>query len=142
MNHGRVRLTIPARLDRLQECFAFVHGGAEAAGLSLAEIDQLDLILEELFMNVARHAYAPGQGDAELAYEVEAPGKLLVEISDAGRPFDPLSSEPPDFGLPLKDRPLGGMGISLVRELAGSLLYKRESGRNRLTFRFPPRFPA
>jgi serine/threonine-protein kinase RsbW len=131
-----VRLTIPARVDRLPELCAFLHSGAEAAGLAPPQIDQLDLVLEELFMNIARHAYAPAQGDVEIAYAVEAPGALLVEISDAGRPFNPLASDPPDFSLSLADRPSGGMGVFLIRQMTNSLCYQRQDGRNRVTFLF------
>jgi anti-sigma regulatory factor (Ser/Thr protein kinase) len=131
------RLTIPAKVDGLQEFCAFVHAGAEAAGLSSSQINELDLVLEELFMNVARHAYAPGQGDVEIGYEAQGPGRLLVEISDAGRAFNPLASDPPDFSLSLADRPLGGMGVFLIREMTSSLRYERDRGRNRVSFIFP-----
>jgi len=137
VSNRMVRLTIPARVDGLPELCAFVHSGAEAAGLAPPQIDQLDLVLEELFMNVARHAYAPAEGDVEIAYAVQAPGALLVEISDAGRPFNPLASDPPDFSLSLADRPLGGMGVFLIRQMTTSLHYQRDNGRNRVSFLFP-----
>jgi serine/threonine-protein kinase RsbW len=131
-----LRLTIPAHVSRLTEFCAFVRQGAEAAGLSDAQKDQLDLILEELFMNIARHAYAPGEGEVEVGY-VADPGRLQVRISDAGHGFNPLAADPPDFSVPLADRPIGGMGIFLVRTLAGSLQYQREGGHNLVSFVFP-----
>jgi serine/threonine-protein kinase RsbW len=131
------RLTIPAQVNSLKEFCAFVRAGAEGAGMSAVEMDRLDLVLEEVFMNVARHAYAPGEGDVEVGYQAEGPGRLLVEISDAGSAFNPLASDPPDFRLSLAERPLGGMGIFLVRTMAGELRYERVGGRNRLSFVFP-----
>jgi anti-sigma regulatory factor (Ser/Thr protein kinase) len=105
--------------------------------MSAVDIDRLDLVLEEVFMNVARHAYALGKGDVEVGYQAEGPGRLLVEISDAGSAFNPLASDPPDLSLSLAERPLGGMGIFLVRTMAGELRYERVGGRNRLSFVFP-----
>jgi serine/threonine-protein kinase RsbW len=131
------RLTIPAEVDALKELSAFVRSGAEAAGLPVDDLDRLDLVLEEVFMNIARHAYASGTGDVEVGYQAEGPGRLLVEIWDAGKEFNPLAADPPDFGLPLAERPLGGMGIFLVRSMAGGLRYERVGGRNRLSFVFP-----
>jgi serine/threonine-protein kinase RsbW len=131
------RLTIPAGVGGLKEFCAFVRKGAEGANLSSPDADRLDLILEEVFMNIARHAYAPEQEDVEVGYVSNGPGRLLVEISDAGRPFNPLLHDSPDFSRPLAERPLGGMGIFLVRTMAGSLRYDRAGGRNRLSFMFP-----
>ena len=131
-----VRLTVPAHVDALQQFCGFVRRGGEATGLSPDEIGKLDLVMEELFMNIARHAYAPGNGDVEVAYAVEAPGRLVIEISDHGRAFDPLATDPPDFGRRLAERPLGGMGIFLVKAMAESLRYERVGNRNSLVLVF------
>ena len=131
-----IRRTMPAQVDALSDFCAFVRQGAEATELSQDDIDRLDLVLEELFMNIARHAYSPGNGEVEVGYKVEAPGRLLVEISDCGREFNPLASDPPDFSRSLADRPLGGMGIYLVKAITDSMHYVRDGNRNTLTFRF------
>ncbi len=133
-----VRQTLPAHVNALQECFAFVRQGARLSGLSEEDMNRLDLIMEELFMNVARHAYPAGQpGDIELGYAVPAPGTLQVEISDSGKMFNPLASSPPDFSRLLTDRPLGGMGIFLVNEMADSLSYRWLDHRNTISFSYP-----
>jgi serine/threonine-protein kinase RsbW len=132
-----VRRTLPADVDALDECFAFVRQGARLGGLSEADMNRLDLIMEEFFMNVARHAYPEGQpGDIELAYAVPAPGTLHVEISDMGKMFNPLASSPPDFTRGVADRPLGGMGIFLVNKLADSLSYRWLDNRNTISFSY------
>jgi serine/threonine-protein kinase RsbW len=136
MNREMARLTLPARVDRLGAFCAFVREGA-ASGLPADDLDRLELVLEEIFMNVARHAYAPGEGDVEVAYAVDGPGRLFVEISDAGREFDPLAAPVPDLSLSLADRPVGGLGILMVKALTTSLQYRRDGGRNRLSFLFP-----
>ncbi len=133
-----VRRTLPANVNALQECFAFVREGARLSGLSEEDMNRLDLIMEEFFMNVARHAYPPGQpGDVELGYAVPTRGTLQVEISDSGKMFNPLASSPPDFSRGLADRPLGGMGIFLVNEMADSLSYSWLDNRNTISFNYP-----
>jgi len=108
-----------------------------AAALSAADLDRLDLVLEELFMNVARYAYAkPDSGDVEVAYTIKGPGRLLVQISDTGHEFNPLASDPPDFSRGLAERPVGGLGIFLVKSIAETITYERDGDCNRVSFLF------
>jgi serine/threonine-protein kinase RsbW len=131
-----VKAKFPAAVGRLRDFCAFVRRGAEASDLMPEELDKLDLVLEELFMNIARYAYTPAEGDVEVGYAIDAPGRLVVEISDFGRAFDPLASDPPDFSRGLAERPLGGMGIFLVKTIADSIRYERDGDSNRLSFIF------
>lgn len=97
-------------------------------------MDALDLLVEEIFMNIARHAYPEGtSGVVTAAYTVAAPGELAVEFSDQGVAFDPLTVSPPDLADDLNQRRVGGLGVFLLKELADSLSYRREQGWNRLT---------
>jgi serine/threonine-protein kinase RsbW len=138
-----VRRTLPAHVTALQECFAFVREGAGLSGLSEDDMNRLDLIMEEFFMNIARHAYPQGQGgQIELAYAVPEPGTLQIEISDSGKTFNPLASSPPDFSRGLAERPLGGMGIFLVNEMADSLSYRWLDNRNTISFSYPKAPPC
>jgi anti-sigma regulatory factor (Ser/Thr protein kinase) len=131
------RLTLPARLESVETFREFVRRGAEAAGLESRDMNQLDLVLEEILVNIARYAYQPETGEAEVAYAVEKPGVLLVEISDKGRVFNPLELDPPDLTADLEDRRTGGLGVFLVKRLVGSMAYRRDQGRNTVSFRFP-----
>jgi anti-sigma regulatory factor (Ser/Thr protein kinase) len=131
-----VLLTLPAQIDSLKDCCAFVRAGAEASNLAPQDMEKLDLVMEELFVNIARYAYAPEYGEVEVGYTAEAPGRLAVQLSDSGREFNPLASDPPDFSRGLADRPLGGMGIYLVKIIADSIRYQRSGGRNTLSFTF------
>lgn len=97
-------------------------------------MDILDLLVEEIFMNIARHSYPEGSaGVVSVMYSVPAPGELAVEFGDQGVEFNPLTASPPDLTLELAARPAGGLGVFLLKELADSLSYRREQGWNRLT---------
>ncbi len=95
---------------------------------------ELELVIEEVLMNVSRYSYPEGApGVVTITYSVPAPGKLAVEVCDQGIEFNPLTATPPDLTLDLKQRPIGGLGILLLKSFAKSLTYRREQGWNRLT---------
>jgi serine/threonine-protein kinase RsbW len=124
-----------ANTASLHAATEFVRAGALEAGLPEARIGELDLLIEEIFMNVCCHAYPDGrQGVVTLTYSVPAPGELSVEVADQGAEFNPLTAPPPDLTLDLESRPIGGLGIFLVKTLAPSVTYRRDRDWNRLTF--------
>ena len=128
-------LRLTANTAYLHDAMEFVRTGALEASLPEARIGVLDLLTEEIFMNVCRHAYPEGtQGVVTLTYSVPATGELSVEVADQGAEFNPLTAASPDLALNLKSRPIGGLGIVLVKALASSLSYRRDGGWNRLTF--------
>jgi serine/threonine-protein kinase RsbW len=128
-------LTIAATTASLHAAMEFSRKGAQEACLPEARIGVLDLLVEEVFMNVCRHAYPDGtEGMVTLTYAVPAPGELSVEVADEGAEFNPLTAAPPVLALDLESRPIGGLGIFLVKALAASLTYRRDCGWNRLTF--------
>jgi anti-sigma regulatory factor (Ser/Thr protein kinase) len=131
------RLKLPAEIASVQPFCEFARAHAESAGLQAETLDKLDLIIEELIVNIATYAYdVPGAGDIEMACSVSGPGKLRVVVADRGRAFDPLASEPPDFSRGLAERPIGGLGIFLVKSITESLAYRRDHDQNVLTFEF------
>ena len=125
-------LRIEADEAALPQAMTFVRGGGLAAGLAAERQGELELVVEELFLNVARYA---GAESVELRYAVPEAGVVEVEMADDGRAFDPLTRPDPDLNLPLETRPVGGLGIFLVRRLTRSLRYSRDGGWNRVVFR-------
>ena len=131
------RLTLLASAGSISAFSEFVRAGAVAAGVAENELAKLDLVLEELLINVARYAYTPETGSVEVAYAPAGPSKLRVDIADFGRVFNPLEADPPDLSRGLADRPIGGLGVFLVRSMVDSIAYRREGDRNILSFTFP-----
>lgn len=95
---------------------------------------QIGLVVEEIGLNVVNYAYEDGE-EHEFSISVTSDdGALTLEIVDGGQPFDPLQEAPePDLEASLEDRPIGGLGVYLVRNIMDELSYRREDGRNRLT---------
>ena len=98
-------------------------------------MNELDLLMEEILMNIFVHGYGKtAPGPVTIAYTIPAQGKLAIEIRDQGVEFNPLTATLPDLTLSVEERRIGGLGILLLRSLAGSLRYCREDGSNRLMF--------
>lgn len=127
-------LTTNAEISCLGAVTDFVRTGAREANLPATRVGELDLIVEEAVANICRHAYPGGPGIMTVTYSIPSAGELRVEIADQGVEFNPLSTPPPDLTLNIDQRPIGGLGVFLVKTLAKSLNYRREAGWNRLTF--------
>jgi serine/threonine-protein kinase RsbW len=126
-------ITLASEHSELVRLEAFADAFAHASGLPDDERVRLLLILEELFTNVVEHGYVPGAvtGNVSIALAVRD-GRLTIDFDDDGRPFDPLARDVPDLDLPSQDRPIGGLGVHIVRSLVDDASYRRAGGRNRL----------
>jgi anti-sigma regulatory factor (Ser/Thr protein kinase) len=115
----------PAR-DRLVELF-------QSAGLSDETVGELEIILEELLVNVISYAYDEAGTGTILVSATVSGSSVTLEFRDRGREFNPLERETPDLDADIEDRPIGGLGIFLVTELASSVTYERVGDENVLT---------
>ena len=128
-------MTLVAKAESLGPATEFVRKGAREANLPEPRVRELDLLIEEILVNICRYSYPEdAPGTVTVTYLVPAPGELAVEVGDQGIEFDPLKVSPPDLTLDLARRPVGGLGILLLKSFARSLTYRREHGWNRLTF--------
>jgi anti-sigma regulatory factor (Ser/Thr protein kinase) len=100
---------------------------------------QLNLVLEELFANAIRHGGCEGVRDAARVQLEMLPDGVAIEFADRGAPFDATAAPAPKLDAPLETRPIGGLGIHLVRQIVRDLRYQRVDGWNRLTMRRPSR---
>jgi len=91
------------------------------------------LAIEELVTNCIKYGYADAHEHRiaiELKYTV---GELTMIVTDDGQRFNPLDRPEPDVNLPVEDRPIGGLGIHLLRKMADHIDYAWVNGHNRLT---------
>jgi anti-sigma regulatory factor (Ser/Thr protein kinase) len=121
-----------AELPRLADAVA-----AFVAEQRISERDgfELGLVLEEIFANIVSYGFdEPASHAVEVSLE-RRDGVVHVHVADAGQPFDPRDVPPPDLAADLEHRPIGGLGIHLVRKLTEDLAYERQAGINHLSFR-------
>ena len=106
----------------LDECLKEQPPGAQSS---------LHIILDEIASNIVKHSGASGfEVDVEFT---EAPAGVRLVFVDDGVPYDPLSHADPDTKLPAAERPIGGLGIMMVKKMADSISYERARNRNFLT---------
>ena len=126
-------LTIANRLDELEGVAAQIDAFCAAHGLSSDIAYAFNLALDEVITNVISYAYA-GSREHEIDIRLRrSPGLLIAEVADDGRPFSPLDVPPPDLDAPIEDRPIGGLGLHIVRAMMDLVEYRRQAGRNVLT---------
>jgi serine/threonine-protein kinase RsbW len=125
-------LRIPADLAKLADVRQFVREQAALVGADGEATDDIVSAVDELVTNSIIHGYRGGEGAVEV--EVEGIGaSLVVRIRDQAPPFDPTQVAAPDITLPLEQRPKGGMGIYLARELTDELTYRQNGNSNEMT---------
>ena len=123
-------LRIPPNHDELVQIPAAVEEFAERDNWPPDLVFKLNLVLEELGVNIVNYSGATGEIEISLASDEET---VTIEIADNGRPFNPLAElDTPDISAPLGERPVGGLGVHLVRSMMDELSYSREDGMNRL----------
>ena len=102
------------------------------AGLQTFPI-RVNLALEELVINIMDYGFESGDHEIDITI-ISEDYRLTIEIADSGKPFDPLNEAPvPDVNAPMAERPIGGLGVYLVRNMMDDMQYRREGDRNYLT---------
>lgn len=129
-------LLIEAKVDNLERVLEFMHRELDKSGCSAKTKMELDLAIEEIFVNIASYAYAPQVGLANLSIETAGdPLCVTLTFADGGTPFDPLAKKDPDITLSAEDRAIGGLGIFMVKKGMDNVNYEYRDGRNILTIR-------
>ena len=132
---GRMKtLTVDAKIENLDQVTAFVDEILESADCPMKTQMQIDLSVEEMFVNIAHYAYKDKVGDAQIHVNLTEDG-VTITMTDAGIPYDPLARADPDTTLSAQDRQIGGLGVFLVKKNMDEVAYRRENGRNVLTMR-------
>ena len=130
----KLSLCLPTRLDQLERIYEAVDELGESEGWPPGMVYQVKLVLEELGVNIVTHGHS-NEPDHEFEVVLDSDTEALtIELRDEGPPFNPLTDSPEaDVESGLDDRPVGGLGIYLVRTMMDELSYRREHDRNILT---------
>ena len=133
------RLSVPGSDEGVREALDALAALFAGHGLSKAVTWPMEVSLDEVLANVVHHGLA-GRVEAQVDVEVRLdsaaqPPDCELVVSDDGPEFDPLAAAEPDTALGVEERPVGGLGIALVRRLMDAVEYERRGGRNRLLMR-------
>ena len=136
MKPKKYELELPAEVERLDEVLSFIERHLEEAECPQKAQMQIAVAAEEVFVNIAQYAYAPGTGTATVQMELsEEPAAVTLRFIDGGMPFDPLSKSDPDVTLAAEDRQIGGLGIYMTKKVMDDVSYERRGEKNILTLK-------
>ncbi len=137
-----IRLIVPGEHARVEDLNTSLEAVLTRHGIQPVVRSDVRLIVEELASNAIDYGRADGVevGQHELSVNIAIDGKLLtLEFRDQGLPFDPLSAPLPDLEADILHRPLGGLGLYLIRQIAEATDYQRVGDCNvlRVSLRLP-----
>lgn len=123
-----------AKLENLDQVLSFVDKFLDELQCPPKPQMQLDVAVEELFVNIARYAYAPNVGQASIRLKSDDdPSGVSVTFIDRGVPYNPLAKADPDVTLSAEQRQIGGLGIYMVKKSMDKMEYEYKDGQNILT---------
>ena len=127
--------TFEAKVDNLDKVLSFVDEQLESAECPIGIQTRIDIAVEEVFVNIAQYAYNPGIGSAQISINLVRTDPLKVELSfiDSGIPYNPLAKEDPDMTGSVEERPIGGLGIYIVKNIMDEVHYEYKDGHNIFT---------
>lgn len=124
-------LTVNAAVENIEVVTDFVNEELEKLDCPVKARRQIDVAIDELFGNIARYAYSPDVGKATVRFSVEEkPLEVTITFIDNGIPFNPLEKSNPDTSLSAEERPIGGLGIFLVKKSMDLVEYEYKNGQN------------
>lgn len=132
--HTMNELKIKAVKENLAQVTDFIDCLLDEAGCPLKIRMKIDLAVEEIFVNIALYAYAPGSGDVTVKVDFnDDRSQVLITFTDSGIPYDPLAKDDPDVTLSSQERQVGGLGIFLIKTYMDDIRYEYAAGTNNLT---------
>ena len=134
MTPDRVSLTLHVRsaLDAIRPATEEAEAWLAEQRVSFEALYLASLAIEELVTNCIKYGYDDSNDHTvDIVFIVEG-GVLTIEVIDDGNPFNPLEAPGPNLSVAMEDRPIGGLGLHLLRELSDEVSYERRDGTNRL----------
>ena len=121
-------MTVSADAKAMPDLVAFLEGALEAMDCPPAISTKLMICLDEIASNVMKFS-----GAHTLTVRLEhgaPPGTWRLSFADDGTPWDPLSHADPDITLSAEERPIGGLGLLMVKKMMDEVTYAREGETN------------
>ena len=125
------RFKVNADVNELQRVLNFVEGCVQEIDCSPKALMQINVAVEEIFVNIAHYAYSGKIGEAVIEVEIDdEPKTVTITFIDRGVKYDPLAKPDPDVTLSVKDRQIGGLGIFMTKKFMDELSYEYRDGQN------------
>lgn len=126
-------LFVDAVIDNLEVVMDFVNSELETYDCNMKVQTQIDIAIEEIFVNISSYAYNPEVGAVTI--RVAVGNEITIEFEDKGKPYNPIEKIDPDVTKSIEERDVGGLGIFMVKKIMDSIEYKNVENKNILTIR-------
>ncbi len=128
------KLVIPAEPKYLDQILNFLDEQLEQVNCKPSIRTTIFIAVEEIFVNIYSYAYPPKEGDVQVYTEISGnPAVIQIDLVDQGPPYDPLQRADPDITLSAEERPIGGLGIFMVKKSMDQVRYRYENESNILS---------
>ena len=127
------KVTLVNKLSESERLSKIIEDFAEEKNLSLKLLFEINVALDEILTNIVSYAYNDKAEHKILVRLFSLKDGLKIQVEDEGIAFNPLQRAEPDITKSVMERPIGGLGIHMVRKLVDELKYKRENNKNILT---------
>ena len=125
------RFKVNADVNELQRVLNIVEGCVQEIDCSPKALMQINVAVEEIFVNIAHYAYSGKIGEAVIEVEIDdEPKTVTITFIDSGVKYDPLAKPDPDVTLSAMDRQIGGLGIFMTKKFMDKLSYEYRDGQN------------
>jgi anti-sigma regulatory factor (Ser/Thr protein kinase) len=133
MSDVRLSLPLTSKRSEVPRLADAVEAFGREQGFVEDDIHSVQLLLDEIVINIIKHGYKDDPGHP-IDVTLTLAGKLLtIRVEDEARPFNPTTAPAPNLDLPIEERPIGGLGVHIVKSLTDSMEYQRVGSRNILT---------
>ena len=128
------QIELESKLESLDTLNDFVHQIIQNSPCTEQQQIQIDLVVEELFVNIVNYAYPDSMGMVQVECKLSGDaGQVIIQFKDQGIEFNPLAAKEIDVHDRFERRPVGGLGIYLAKKYTNSIEYERADGSNVLT---------
>ena len=128
------QIELESKLESLDTLNGFVHQIIQNSPCTEQQQIQIDLVVEELFVNIVNYAYPDSMGMVQVECKLSGDaGQVIIQFKDQGIEFNPLAAKEIDVHDRFERRPVGGLGIYLAKKYTNSIEYERADGSNVLT---------
>ncbi|MCL2768129.1 MAG: ATP-binding protein [Synergistaceae bacterium] len=121
-------LTIEANIENLNTVLDFVNEDLERHNCEPDLQREIDIAVEEVFVNIASYAYQPAKGNVTIF--ISTGKEVVVRFEDMGIPYNPLEQICPDLCKPITEREIGGLGVYFVKQMMDKVEYKHVDNKN------------
>lgn len=118
-------IEVNSNKDNLEKVLSFIEDCISSSDVSMKSKLQLELAIEEIFVNIVSYAYGDNEGEIKIHCDLQKnPLKIAIKFIDYGKPFNPLDVDTPDVSADIENRNIGGLGLFLVKKNVNDIYYE------------------